>query len=530
MSREDLAAQVVPYVVRNKRVRKAKGKKAGKAPLSKIKSKLKLKLGLTGAKLTAAAKKKLLVKKAVAEKEKEAKMSLTEEEGKAQGGRGRGRGKGRGRGSEETPGAAGRGRGRGRGRGSGLDQKEKELEAKGEAETAKAEKPEGKPDNMGEKEQEASQEPKTVEAKPDTAEIQLQVEVGQTVKVDHVDAPSHLAGVSGVVVEKAGGFVKLACAGSSKSESKELLVAACFVSLAPEGKPATRPLKNLAWLDQPLCLKIRDSLALPDDFQPVKRGTMLTNNQVEAGIAHSLWSVLPGKVAVISSAWLTICVEANTKGDFALLHEDFCNLTRQRDTVCKSELILCPILVQEPVKHWTLLVLERSKAEAAAPASSTKVEAESSLFGCPSCRHSPAGCLRCNPSKFQEHADKKQRELLQFSTEDWPFLPETKNWQVRYYDSLTSPVATSSAMACAVLNVFSRQGLPQALPAPEKSKSKQTDGWSCGLFVVLYAEEEVRKYAGEPCDSMAPPPPEKDRINRLNAFLARMNNALKAAK
>ena len=58
MSREDLAAQVVPYVVRHKRVRKAKGKKAGKAPLSKIKSKLKLKVGLTGAKLTAAAKKK----------------------------------------------------------------------------------------------------------------------------------------------------------------------------------------------------------------------------------------------------------------------------------------------------------------------------------------------------------------------------------------------------------------------------------------------------------------------------------------
>jgi len=242
---------------------------------------------------------------------------------------------------------------------------------------------------------------------------------------------------------------------------------------------------------------------------------------------------LPGKVAVISSAWLTICVEANTKGDFALLPEDFCNLTRQRDTVCKSELILCPILVQEPVKHWTLLVLERSKAEAAtvAPASSsdTIVEAGGSLFGCPSCRHSPAGCLRCNPSKFQEHADRKQRELLQFSTEDWPFLPDTKNWQVRYYDSLPSPVATSSAMACAVLNVFSRQGLPQGLPAPEKSKSKQTDGWSCGLFVVLYAEEEVRKYAGEPCDSMAPPP-EKDRINRLNAFLARMKNALKAAK
>jgi len=84
-------------------------------------------------------------------------------------------------------------------------------------------------------------------------------------------------------------------------------------------------------------------------------------------------------------------------------------------------------------------------------------------------------------------------------------------------------------MACAVLNVFSRQGLPQALPNPEKGKPKQTDGWSCGLFVVLYAEEEVRKYTGEPCDSMAPPP-EKDRINRLNAFLARVKNALKTAK
>jgi hypothetical protein len=288
-------------------------------------------------------------------------------------------------------------------------------------------------------------------------------------------------------------------------------------------------LKNLAWLDQQLGLKIRDSLALPDDFQPVKRATMLTNNQVEAGIAHSLWSVSPGKVAVISSAWLTICVEATTRGDFTLLPEDFYNLSRQRDTVCKSDLILCPILVQEPVKHWTLLVLERSKAEAAAPASSTKVEAGSSLFGCPSCRHSPAGCLRCNPSKFQEHADKKQRELLLFSTEDWPFLPETTNWQVRYDDSLPSPTAASTGMACAALNVFSRQGLPQALPAPEQGKLKQTYGWSCGLFVVLYAEEEVRKYAGEPFDSMAPPP-EKDRISRLNAFLARNANALKTAK
>jgi len=129
--------------------------------------------------------------------------------------------------------------------------------------------------------------------------------------------------------------------------------------------PAAPKSKNLNWLDGQLGKFVVDCLSLGKDLLAPSVGTMLTNNQVEAGIAHSLWSVLPGKVAVISSAWLTICVEANTKGDFALLPEDFYNLSRQRDTVCKSELILCPILVQEPVKHWTLLVLERSMPAAA---------------------------------------------------------------------------------------------------------------------------------------------------------------------
>ena len=45
MSREDLAAAVVPYVVNSKRARKAKGKAGSKGALSKVKSKLKLKKG-----------------------------------------------------------------------------------------------------------------------------------------------------------------------------------------------------------------------------------------------------------------------------------------------------------------------------------------------------------------------------------------------------------------------------------------------------------------------------------------------------
>ena len=122
----------------------------------------------------------------------------------------------------------------------------------------------------------------------------------------------------------------------------------------------------------------------------------------------------------------------------------------------------------------------------------------------------------CRPAKASEYQARKEQELLQLNLRTWPALPPTDQWQVRYWDSLTEPIAASQGMAQAVLDLLAPLQVPTALPDPQPSE-KQRDGWSCGLYTVHHAEREIRKFLGEV--SVAAPVSLKDRLQRIAAVL-----------
>ncbi|CAE7232296.1 unnamed protein product [Symbiodinium sp. CCMP2592] len=91
--------------------------------------------------------------------------------------------------------------------------------------------------------------------------------------------------------------------------------------------------------------------------------------------------------------------------------------------------------------------------------------------------------------------------------------PEAK---VRYYDTLPGEAAYKEASA--VLKVLLQTAKKQAQPLPPPvSLLRQTDGFSCGLWVLLYMEQEWRRWMGE-----APQPLLKDlpaRSSQLNRWI-----------
>ena len=82
---------------------------------------------------------------------------------------------------------------------------------------------------------------------------------------------------------------------------------------------------------------------------------MLSNSQVETGLQEMLWRLLPGKVLVLSSHWLVLAVQEQTCTSERLRNPDLAAVIKdQVELASKGELLLCPLLVQEPCRRWTL--------------------------------------------------------------------------------------------------------------------------------------------------------------------------------
>ena len=73
----------------------------------------------------------------------------------------------------------------------------------------------------------------------------------------------------------------------------------------------------------------------------------------------------------------------------------------------------------------------------------------------------------------------------------------SSQFQVQYWDSLPVPAENSRILAQASLNLFAHWLGPArlsdlVLPLTSVSR-KQTDGWSCGLWCLVFAEQLVRQ-------------------------------------
>ncbi|CAE7903126.1 unnamed protein product [Symbiodinium microadriaticum] len=68
--------------------------------------------------------------------------------------------------------------------------------------------------------------------------------------------------------------------------------------------------------------------------------------------------------------------------------------------------------------------------------------------------------------------------------------------KVRYYDTLPGPASYKEASGVLKVLLQAARQEQQPLPAPV-SKLRQSDGFNCGLWVLLYLEQEWRRWLGE---------------------------------
>ena len=97
----------------------------------------------------------------------------------------------------------------------------------------------------------------------------------------------------------------------------------------------------------------------------------------------------------------------------------------------------------------------------------------------------------------------------------------SSQFQVQYWDSLAKEAANNRLAAQASLNLFAHwlgeARLSDTVLPPSSVSRKQTDGWSCGVWSLLFAEQLVRQLRGEGVrlvDTSLP-----DRLASLNKYL-----------
>ncbi|CAE7348037.1 unnamed protein product, partial [Symbiodinium microadriaticum] len=88
--------------------------------------------------------------------------------------------------------------------------------------------------------------------------------------------------------------------------------------------------------------------------------------------------------------------------------------------------------------------------------------------------------------------------------------------KVRYYDTLPGPASYKEASGILKVLLQAARQEQQPLPAPV-SKLRQSDGFSCGLWVLLYLEQEWRRWLAEPPQAL--PTDIQVRSSQLNRWL-----------
>jgi len=223
-------------------------------------------------------------------------------------------------------------------------------------------------------------------------------------------------------------------------------------------------LKGHSWLKVEEATVVEDSWqpALPDSLPDLRKLTKQQKDEVLTAAGGQLELCQPGvqlEHPELTAAWhevlarasqshstssktvqwapaelTAVAVTEHTSGKVSLEAQEA--IQRFGDLVSQSDLALLPIHSQGPPAHWALLVVEKAEGEAPAAA--------------------------------------------------------------RFYDSLTGGSAASLAQAAAALDLLQSLGHPvqHSLPATASCR-RQTEGWSCGHWVLLHAEEELRQFRGE---------------------------------
>ena len=263
----------------------------------------------------------------------------------------------------------------------------------------------------------------------------------------------------------------------------------------------------------------------------LKPGESLTQKQLHAGMLEELWRVQAGRVVCIPPVQVeTLCIGASDPGWAASA-----GLEEFRRDCSRGDLLCLPVHSEGPPAHWTLLVCERQNYSRPAPVCSDMQEAAvasasssclaAATHGCGNCGHCATGCWFCNPAKARRKEDRKNLEAALLRWQQWPELGRT-DWAVRYYDSLRDPSDAAKAQAHHCLVALEGLGLPQELPERTNRRYQGPLTADCGLWVLLFVEEELRRYRGEALVRLPVTKAElRWRIDRINGILTALHEA-----
>ena len=224
----------------------------------------------------------------------------------------------------------------------------------------------------------------------------------------------------------------------------------------------------------------------------VKKGNYLEGPELQAGFAEIMQRASLGKPvhAVFIKPQVASCLIQHwaqqdgaavlaDRGDLMLSLNELNELSKELESAASRAakeglLIVSPICTEGPPQHWTLLVV----------------------------RHEPAAAEQ---HQVAEMALGEEADLAPEQHDDVAQWQKSKV-EVEYYDSLSgaerSVVARCSAqiMLEIISKLLSQHEiglLSTILPCKWGNQRAQEDGWSCGFWVLIFAEEEVRRARGE---------------------------------
>jgi len=290
-------------------------------------------------------------------------------------------------------------------------------------------------------------------------------------------------------------------------------------NVAPNEKACAPKAKNLQWLLPEHAKTIVEVVGKWDLKEDVSNDIMLDQCQLDGGLWEIVWRTLPGKVVCLPSTLTGLVIKHFQQADVHAQHGEGETLTA--DWLClarKADLLIIPILDS---LHWVLLVLQRSGGTAATTDVS-EIPPLSDSVGCSKCRGT--GCHNCCLALHRRYLQRHEAESFQVSFRDWPLELEKSCWEVRYYDSLPTQSATCAADAQTVLHLLGPLGVSAALPTP-RNLLFQNSGVDCGLWVLHYAEQEMRVFRGEGTQAFLWPDMKARRM-RLRQWLLKLGDKL----
>jgi len=355
----------------------------------------------------------------------------------------------------------------------------------------------------------------------------FQWQKGDVLQVSDDSAPFRLWGFWGRVDLVKGDIVFLLGVKSNKIERVERW---WLRRLSPPPEDPASGTKNVNWIQSEMLVHMASAewLPVPLPAETVTLATLLAESEIAAGCLEIGWRLRTKGVVVVPPVRGTFAAQHCLNNDALNDHGEGAVLVDQLLAyAARAKLLLVPLLSDG---HWVLLAVQRSGStgKVCGKCEPTVCDDAAGVIGCNKCEYSEKGCAHCNASKHYSRVERNYDEwgFVDPLTRVEP-LPQSDNWEIRYWDSLDAQHISSSNLSRACLDGLQPAGVrvgpvgrgPAPL-LPRCNKLTQGNTQRCGWFTLYAVEEEIRRFRGESAFSIAPH--WQQRVTRLRMFVEKL--------